>query len=776
MNNLPDRRRTVSELTRFIDTRNETSASYSVFLGSGASVSSGVRTGTQLIDIWRKEQFLKLNPDHKGEYDATRAKEWLSKRELKWYNPQKEYSSLFERTFDLPRQRRIFVEREVASGFPSLGYAYLVRLIENNFFNTIFTTNFDDLMNEAFHQFSEVRPIVCAHDSSISSITFTSKRPKIIKLHGDYLFDDIKSTLRETETLEKNTRDKFIELAKEQGLIVVGYSGIDRSIMDVIEFLLKDDSYLKNGIYWCLRKEDFLGEELIKLLWKERVFWVEIDGFDEFFANLYSELCGSDLPVNTSLFNEHTSKIYDKYLKNNQLKNSKSEIVINHLTKLEKDKNSNHLALLFKSLTADDEEESSDNAPEDDTPTQEDIQTLLQIQNLEKERKFSEVITFVYEKIPLIKNKNLKVRLLSDAYLASRRIYDDKQAIAICEKLIDIDSKNTKYYRYKSLATEDLDEKIEILNTAIEINPYVSLNYLRKARILSKKSKTAVGTEREKIIEEMFVCINQSIQIEPSIENEAWVLKFNEIQISNSREKDEDLLKIINSLKTQSLYSPVVAELILDYCKYKKERIFSGSDVIDLISESIRKYYPENDLDGYVVLIEAYQHFNEKERLETLLLELDMIPEIKKRSGYIQVKASVIANFLADIPRAIKTIYQHPNFEKSDLLISDYIDYLIADEQFENAKNALEKYSSSLDKDTLIDKRIEFYALQGKSQEAINCAFGKKKNKYHEADYAMELSYLYLKDNNFKKAREVAKNFLEKVHFNINFDALILNY
>jgi len=59
--------------------------------------------------------------------------------------------------------------------------------------------------------------------------------------------------------------------------------------------------------------------------------------------------------------------------------------------------------------------------------------------------------------------------------------------------------------------------------------------------------------------------------------------------------------------------------------------------------------------------------------------------------------------------------------------------------------------------------------------EAISYALRKKKTKYNEANYATELSYLYLKDGNYKKARDVAKSFLEKVHFNINFDALILN-
>ena len=100
---LPQKSRTINELIRYIDTRNETSASYNIFLGAGASVSSGIQSGVQLVDIWRKEQYLKLNIEHKGEYDSEFAKDWLSKNHLDWYNPQKEYSSLFEKAYDLPR-------------------------------------------------------------------------------------------------------------------------------------------------------------------------------------------------------------------------------------------------------------------------------------------------------------------------------------------------------------------------------------------------------------------------------------------------------------------------------------------------------------------------------------------------------------------------------------------------------------------------------------------------------------------------------------------------
>ena len=59
-------------------------------------------------------------------------------------------------------------------------------------------------------------------------------------------------------------------------MIVIGYSGNDRSVMDVLEFLTKQDNYLSNGLYWCLRKDDEVNNTLQNLLWRDRVYPVLI--------------------------------------------------------------------------------------------------------------------------------------------------------------------------------------------------------------------------------------------------------------------------------------------------------------------------------------------------------------------------------------------------------------------------------------------------------------------------------------------------------------------
>lgn len=244
-----------------------------LFLGAGSSVTSGIPGAQELVSDWRESYSEIYGKDHesKGHSD--------------------EYSRLFEVLYDKPYQRRECIEKLVIKASPSWGHIYLVNLLKCGVFNTIFTTNFDDLLNEACSQFSPgLRPIVCAHDSSVKYVRITSSRPKIIKLHGDFLFDDIKNTVGELAALEENTKNKFEQFASEFGFIFLGYSGNDRSVMDVLSLLVKSPAAFPCGIYWCKRKQDILGPSVEALIKNAHVTLVEVDGFDEFCAELHSEL------------------------------------------------------------------------------------------------------------------------------------------------------------------------------------------------------------------------------------------------------------------------------------------------------------------------------------------------------------------------------------------------------------------------------------------------------------------------------------------------------
>ena len=286
--------KTAEHLMHLIVTRNGETPNFSLLLGSGASYTSGVKTAYEMIEEWRRLLFQQSKTNEKQSKSDEEYGNWLSSQS--WFEHEDEYAILFETICDEPAQRRIYIEECVKKAHPGWGYVYLSHLLKDRFFDGVFTTNFDDLINEACYLYSEgLRPIVAAHDSAIQGIRITAERPKIIKLHGDFLYDNIKNTLAELETLESNTKNKLRQFAQEYGLIVLGYSGRDRSVMDTLELLLRDEEKYKQGVYWCIQRGASKSARLQALLRRDRVYLVEIDGFDQFMAELHQK-AGLNLP------------------------------------------------------------------------------------------------------------------------------------------------------------------------------------------------------------------------------------------------------------------------------------------------------------------------------------------------------------------------------------------------------------------------------------------------------------------------------------------------
>lgn len=272
MNHVPKPQKHLSNLIKQLHVEGH-APKFVLFLGAGSSVTSGIPGAQELVAGWREA------------YSEIHGKDHESK------GMSDEYSRLFEALYDKPYQRRECIERLVVKASPSWGHIYLVNLLKRGVFNTIFTTNFDDLVNEACNQFAPgLRPVVCAHDSSVKYVRITSSRPKIIKLHGDFLFDDIKNTVGELAALEENTKGKFEQFASEFGFIFLGYSGNDRSVMDVLSLLVRSPGCFPCGIYWCMRKGEVLSPSLEALVKYAHVTLIEVEGFDEFCAELHSEL------------------------------------------------------------------------------------------------------------------------------------------------------------------------------------------------------------------------------------------------------------------------------------------------------------------------------------------------------------------------------------------------------------------------------------------------------------------------------------------------------
>lgn len=462
------------------------------------------------------------------------------------------YSSLFEKKFDLPTQRRRFVEQEVDSKLPSIGYSYLVSLVDNNYFNTIFTTNFDDLINEAFYVFSNKRPIVCAHDSSIRSVSITSKRPKIVKLHGDYLFDDIKSTLRETESLEQNTKEKFVEFCKEYGLIVVGYSGCDRSIMDVMEFLVKQENYLKNGIYWCLRPGDEVCHNLRNLIWKDKVYPVLIDGFDELFAEIHSQTIGKELNLNSSTKQSKLEMTIRQIVEDGSGL-ARNEIIGKEILSIREDGDSKDISGFIKQLSQ---------ANESSRLGVKDVRNLLEIESFTENLELTQALEMCnlhYSGASSPVEKKIYIEKFIDIYI---KLGEEQKVTYWCDKLIELDPNNIGYHLKKAASIKKLPERTKFYNELISKHPY-------SVAIRNSAASTLIRSIRQSGVDDIKLCVlakehlERSLTIDPSLDNPAW-------------EKIMDLLS-----------------LRIHWSKDVEEKKALKNDVADLI-KSARMRHPEH--------------------------------------------------------------------------------------------------------------------------------------------------------------------------------------
>ena len=146
-------------------------------------------------------------------------------------------------------------------------------------------------MNEACATFTDIRPVTYAYGVMVSDLRIGNPRPRILKLHGDYLYSRLKNSKDELQFQDANMSRSVPLLLNEYGLIVIGYSGCDESVMDLLRQLAPG-----NDLYWCglPTKDDALAPSVRRLLDKTGGAYVEIESFDKMMSEVRS-IVGFDI-------------------------------------------------------------------------------------------------------------------------------------------------------------------------------------------------------------------------------------------------------------------------------------------------------------------------------------------------------------------------------------------------------------------------------------------------------------------------------------------------
>src|SRR5690606_30811359 len=132
---------------------------------------------------------------------------------------------------------------------PYIGYKILTQLSKTGLIKSVFTTNFDSLVEKAAHQ-TGVTPIPVSL-ATADYIHRASSNTELlcVALHGDFKYGPLKNTNEELDT----QHDAFVTALKKhlynKHLIVVGYSGRDKSLMEALK-----KAYAEPGggmLFWC---------------------------------------------------------------------------------------------------------------------------------------------------------------------------------------------------------------------------------------------------------------------------------------------------------------------------------------------------------------------------------------------------------------------------------------------------------------------------------------------------------------------------------------------
>lgn len=271
--------------------------SFDLFLGAGASISSGIPSGNELVWHFKREILASKGiingqkfKDLKVESNKKFILHYFAEEDAKVSNA---YSYYFEKCYPDPLVRQEFLSKLVRDKKPSIGFMCLSALVEGKKVNTVWTTNFDDLIEKAITALNFLSCQVVSPDNARTVQNFRSDIPTVVKLHGDFRYDALQNTDAELQQLEENLHNYFLQASTQRGLLVVGYSGGDESVLQTLEKALENPNAFPKGLIWCIPKDVTPSERLTNLIEKaysqnQRSGLMVIDSFDYFLHELYT--------------------------------------------------------------------------------------------------------------------------------------------------------------------------------------------------------------------------------------------------------------------------------------------------------------------------------------------------------------------------------------------------------------------------------------------------------------------------------------------------------
>lgn len=312
-------------VARFLDSmveENKANQRFCFILGSGASYTSGIRTGETLMRQWR-DTLLEKGMDYIKDCVRAARYEWEECRRI-FEEPadklrNEDYFTLYDIRFVGGRSAGYAaLEEEMSCRSPNVGYYYLASILDKTDNRLVITTNFDSLTEDALFYYSGKHPLVLGHEKLAAYVDKVDSKPVVAKIHRDLLMEPM-NRLEQMKQLQEEWEGPLSAALYRYIPVVVGYAGGDKTLMSLLEKLK-----LK-GIFWCTldrEGEKGLPDAARRIIHKNNGYWIRIQGFDELMYRMANTM---DKLPNLAEMHEAMNKRHDDFKqKHEALKNKYS--------------------------------------------------------------------------------------------------------------------------------------------------------------------------------------------------------------------------------------------------------------------------------------------------------------------------------------------------------------------------------------------------------------------------------------------------------------------
>jgi hypothetical protein len=265
---------------------------HALFLGAGASITSGIPSAQKCVWEWKRGLFLTNNPGLEDQFAELslpsvqrRIQQWLDKQGgCPQEGAAEEYGFYIRQCFPIADDRRAYFQEKVRGAQPHIGYRLLCHLAQAGLVRSVWSTNFDGLPSRAAASFGPMPFEVGIDTQSRLARPANAGELLCVSLHGDYRYDELKNTPEELQRQEEALRDALIEEMRQRPLIVCGYSGRDLSIMEALNAACSAEG--TGAVYWCGYGDGDIPEPVARLVAHARAngrqaHYVPALGFDD---------------------------------------------------------------------------------------------------------------------------------------------------------------------------------------------------------------------------------------------------------------------------------------------------------------------------------------------------------------------------------------------------------------------------------------------------------------------------------------------------------------